>query len=109
MRESSFFCSMVSSAMRRLYLKSCDKIMLSSLHLSEWLEWKCKSAANAVGFLYRVAESLWPAPMWIFMPKKDISWVGCSRVNLIVCVLGEEGGGGEERVVYEILHVFYLN
>ena len=49
-RESSFFCSMASSAMRRLYLRACEKTMLS-LHLSEWLEWKCRSAAQSVGFL----------------------------------------------------------
>ena len=60
-RESSSFCRRVSSAMR-LYLRSCEKTMLS-LHLSEWLEWKCKSAAQSVGFLYRVVESLWSAPM----------------------------------------------
>ena len=61
-RESSSFCSMASSAMRRLYLKACEKTMLS-LHLSEWLEWKCRSAAQSVGFLYRVLESLRSAPM----------------------------------------------
>ena len=38
-RESSSFYSMVSSAMRRLYLRACEKTMLS-LHVSEWLEWK---------------------------------------------------------------------
>ena len=31
-RESSSFCSMVSSAMRRLYLRACKKTMVS-LHL----------------------------------------------------------------------------
>ena len=36
-RKSSSFCSRVSSAMRRLYLRACEKTMLS-LHLSEWLE-----------------------------------------------------------------------
>ena len=41
MRESSSFFSRVSSAMRRLYLRTYEKTMLS-LHLSEWLEWKCK-------------------------------------------------------------------
>ena len=35
------FCSMVSSAMRRLYLRASEKTMLS-LCLSEWLGWKCK-------------------------------------------------------------------
>ena len=35
-RESSSFCSTLSSAMRRLYLRACEKTMLS-LHLSEWL------------------------------------------------------------------------
>ena len=34
--------------------------------------------------LYRVVESLWSAPIWIFMSRKDISWVECSKVNLIV-------------------------
>ena len=81
--EWSSFCSMVSSAMRRLYLRACEKVMLS-LHLSEWLEWKCKRAKQSVDFLYRFVESLWSAPMWIFMSRKDISWVKCSRVNLIV-------------------------
>ena len=36
-RESYFFCSMVSSAMSRLNLRACKKTMLS-MHLSEWLE-----------------------------------------------------------------------
>ena len=47
-----------------------------SLHLSEWLEWKCRSAAQSVGFLYRVVESLRSAPIWIFMSRKDsrIGW-----------------------------------
>ena len=27
------------------------------LHLSEWLEWKYRTAAKSVGFLYRVVES----------------------------------------------------
>ena len=74
---------MLSSAMRRLYLRACKKTMLS-LHLSEWLEWKCRSAAQSVGFLYRVVESLWSVPIWIFMSRKDISWVECSKVNLIL-------------------------
>ena len=82
-RETSSFCSMLSSAMRRLYLRACEKTMLS-LHLSEWLEWKCRSAAQSVGFLYMVVESLQSAPIWIFMSRKDISWVECSKVNLIV-------------------------
>ena len=82
-RESSSFCSMLSSVMRRLYLRACEKTMLS-LHLSEWLEWKCRSAALSVGFLYRVVESLRSAPIWIFISRKDISWVECSKVNLIV-------------------------
>ena len=55
-----------------------------SLHLSEWLEFKCKSVAQSVGFLCRVAESLRYSPMWIFISRKDISWVECSKVNLIV-------------------------
>ena len=55
-----------------------------SLHLSEWLEWKCRSAAQSVRFLYRVVESLLSAPIWIFMSGNDISWVECSKVNLIM-------------------------
>ena len=35
-RELSSFSSRVSSAMKRLYLRACEKTMLS-LHLSEWL------------------------------------------------------------------------
>ena len=69
--------------MRRLYLRACEKTILS-LHLSEWLEWKCRSMAQSVGFQYRVVESLRSTPMWIFMYRKDISWVKCSKVNLIV-------------------------
>ena len=79
-RESSSFCSIASSAMRRLYLRACEKTMLS-LHLSEWLEWKCRRAEQSVSFLYTVVESLRPAPMWIFMSRKDISWMECSKVN----------------------------
>ena len=56
-RDSSSFCSMLSSAVKRLYLRACKKTMLP-LHLSEWLEWKCRRAAQSVGFLYRVVESL---------------------------------------------------
>ena len=81
-RESSSFCSALSSAMRKLYLRICEKTMLS-LHLNERLEWKCRSAAQSVGFLYRVVESLRSAPIWIFISRKDISWVECSKVNLI--------------------------
>ena len=69
--------------MRRLYLRACEKTILS-LHLSEWLEWKCKSAVQSVGFLYRVVENLRSAPELIFMSRKDISWVECLKVNLIV-------------------------
>ena len=36
-RESSSSCSKLSSAIRRLYLRACEKIILS-LHFSEWLE-----------------------------------------------------------------------
>ena len=82
-RESSSCCSTLLSAMRRLYLRACKKTMLS-LHLSEWLEWKCRRGAQSVGFLYRVVESLRSAPIWIFMSRKDISWVECSKVNLIL-------------------------
>ena len=35
-------------------------------------------------FLYRVRESLQSAAVWIFMSRKDISWVECSKVNWIV-------------------------
>ena len=55
-----------------------------SWHLSEWLEWKCRSATQSVGFLYRVVESLCSALTWIFMSRKDISRVESSKVNLIV-------------------------
>ena len=37
LRQSSSSCSKLSSAIRRLYLKACEKTILS-LHLSEWLE-----------------------------------------------------------------------
>ena len=57
-RKSNSFCRRVSSAMRRLYLRAFKKTILS-LHLSEWLEWKCKNAAQSLGFLCRVVESLW--------------------------------------------------
>ena len=69
--------------MGRLYLRACEKTILS-LHFSECLEWKCRSAAQSVGFLYRVVESLQSAPMWIFLSRKDISWLECSKGNLIV-------------------------
>ena len=82
LRESSSFCSIVSSAMKRLYLRACEKTVLS-LHLSEWLEWKCRSASQPLGFLYRVVESFPSAPMCIFMSRKDISWMECSKRNLI--------------------------
>ena len=82
-RESSSFYSMASSAIRRLDLRACKGTMLS-LHLGEWLEWKCRSVTQSVSFLYRVVESLQSAPMWIFMSRKEISWVECSKVNLIV-------------------------
>ena len=36
-RESSSFCSKLSSATWRLYLRACEKNLLS-LHLSEWLQ-----------------------------------------------------------------------
>ena len=48
------------------------------------MEWKCKSVTQSVGFLYRVVESLWCTSIWIFVSRKDISWVECSKVNLIV-------------------------
>ena len=37
-----------------------------------------------MGFINRVIESLQSVPMWIFMDRKDTSWVECSKVNLIV-------------------------
>ena len=55
-----------------------------SLHLSEWWEWKCRSTAQSVGFLYRVVESLVSGLTWIFLSRKNISLVECSEVNLIV-------------------------
>ena len=82
-RESSSFCSKLSSAVRRLYLRSCEKTMLS-FHLSEWLEWKCRSAKQSVGFLYSAVESLRSALMWIFMSRKGNCWVECWKVNLIL-------------------------
>ena len=75
-RESSSFCSTFSSAMRRLYLRACEKKILS-LHLGEWLEWKCRSAVQSVVFLCRVVERLRSAPIWILMSRRDISWVEC--------------------------------
>ena len=75
MRESSSFCSKLPSTMRRLYLGVCEKTMLS-LHFSEWLEWKCRSAAQSVSFLYSVVDSLWSAPIRIFMSRKDTSLGG---------------------------------
>ena len=71
-RESSSFCSMLSSAMMRLCLRSCEKTILS-FYLSEWLEWKFRSVAQSVGFLCRVVESLRCAPIWIFISRKEIS------------------------------------
>ena len=81
-RESSSFSSMLSSAMRRLYLRACEKML--ALYLREWMEWKCRIVAQLVGFLYRVVESLLSAPIWIFMPRKVTSRAECSKVNLIV-------------------------
>ena len=78
-RELISFCSTLPSAMRKIYLRACEKTMLS-LHLSEWMEWKCTSAPQSVGFLCRVVESLRSAPKWIFMSRKDISWVEYSKV-----------------------------
>ena len=82
-RESSSFCSKLSSATWRLYLRACEKNLLS-LHLSEWLQWKCRSSVQLVGFLYSVGESLQSAVMWIFMSMKDICWVEFWKVNFIV-------------------------
>ena len=55
-----------------------------SLDLTEWLKWKCNSAAQSVGFLCRVVASLRSATLWICMSRKDISCVECSKVNFIV-------------------------
>ena len=96
-RESSSFCSMVSSAMMRLCLRSCEKTILS-FYLSEWLEWKFRSVAQSVGFLCRVAESLRCAPIWIFISRKEISWVEYSKMNLMEGV----------EVGHEILHGLQL-
>ena len=71
-RKSSFSCSIASSVIRSFHLRACEKTMIS-LHLTEWLEWKCRSVAKSVGFLYSLVENLRPAPMWIFMSKKNIS------------------------------------
>ena len=56
-----------------------------SLHLSEWLEWKCRSAAQSVGFLYRVVESLRSAPRLLFFRM-------VSSNTPIVWGLGAPGG-----------------
>ena len=48
------------------------------LHLSKWLESKCRSAAQSVVFLYMVGLGR------IGRSRKYISWVGFSKVNLIV-------------------------
>ena len=32
----------------------------------------------------RDVDSLWSIPLWIFMSRKDISWVACPKVNLIL-------------------------
>ena len=69
--------------MRRLYLRASEKTLLS-LHLSELLEWKYRSVAQSVGFLHRVVKSWLSAPIRIFMSRKDICWMECSKVNLIV-------------------------
>ena len=45
--ESSSFCSRLLPAMRRLYLRACDKKILS-LHFGEWLKWERKSATNTL-------------------------------------------------------------
>ena len=81
--ESSSFCSIMSSAIRRMYLQDCKKTILS-LYLSEWLEWSCRGESHSVNFLYRIVESFQSAAMYIFMSGKDIPWVECSKVNLIV-------------------------
>ena len=57
---------------------------MAPLHLSEWLEWKCRSAAQSVGFMYSVTEILQSALMWVFISRKDICWMECWKVNLIV-------------------------
>ena len=67
-----------------------------SLHLSGWLEWKCRSAAQSVGFLYRVVESLWSAPIWIFISS------GWFQVILQLC-------GGLGHLGVECWHVVSCN
>ena len=66
-----------------LWSESLWKVMFS-LHLSKWLEWKCRGAAQLVGFLYSVVESLRSTLMWMFMSSQNICWVECWKVNLIV-------------------------
>ena len=77
-RELSSFCSRVLSVKRRLHLRDFEKTKLS-LDLSESLEWKCKIAVKSTGFLYRhvLCTGLWRlcGHMWIFMSRKDISWL----------------------------------
>ena len=60
MNYKGYCMSRRDTVMRRLYLRAFKKTMLS-LHFSEWLEWKCKNAAQSLGFLCRVVESLWSA------------------------------------------------
>ena len=67
------FCSTLSSVVGRFYLSAC-----------EWLVWKRRSVAQSVGFLYSAVASLQLALMWVFMSRKDISWVKCWKGNLIV-------------------------
>lgn len=45
--ESSSFCSRLLPAIWRLYLRACDKKILS-LHFSEWLKWERKSATKTL-------------------------------------------------------------
>ena len=45
-KEWSSFCGRLSFAMRRLYLRVFEKTIFS-LHLSEWLEWKCRIVAQS--------------------------------------------------------------
>ena len=95
-REPSSFSSRMSSVMRRLYVRACEKTMLS-LHLGEWLIWKCKSAAHSVDFLLMAMGSLRSGLMWIFMYRKDISWMECWKVNLILGWLSSTMGLTRER------------
>ena len=85
-RQSSSFCNKWSSTMRRLHLGACENTRLS-LNLSEWLEWKCRSAAQSVGLLDNVMKIFQLALIWIVVSRKDIFWVECWKVNKDICLV----------------------